>query len=58
MSWVSTPRNEPFARFLEEVSGEQPPAEALVRLSPTDVAARLSQNLELFDLNASGAQAA
>jgi hypothetical protein len=43
---------------LEEVSGEQQTAEGLVRLSPTDVAARLSQNLELFDLNASGAQAA
>jgi FkbH-like protein len=58
MSWVSTPRNEPFARFLEEVRGERPPAEGVVTLSLSDTVARLSQNLELFDLHASGAQAA
>jgi FkbH-like protein len=58
MSWVSTARNEPFARFLEEVRGEQPPSHGVLALSIADASARLSQNLDLFELHASDAQAA
>jgi FkbH-like protein len=58
MSWASTARNEPFGRFLEEVRGEQAHAEGVVTLNLSDIAARFSQNLELFELQESGARAA
>jgi FkbH-like protein len=58
MSWVSTPRNEPFAHFLREVTGEAFPAEGMVAFSPTDVGLRFAHNQALFNLQVLGPRAA
>ncbi|MDQ6769215.1 MAG: HAD-IIIC family phosphatase [Gemmatimonadota bacterium] len=57
MDWASTPRNEPFAQFLRELTGAEAPAAGTVIISFADVCDRFSRDTDLFKIVA-GATAA
>jgi FkbH-like protein len=48
MSWASTPRNEPFVQFLQDVTGSPANGEGLVRFEPEAVQSRFSPDLRFF----------
>jgi FkbH-like protein len=55
MEWVSTPRNEPFAQFLREVTGNGATATGRVALDAGAIRARFERDLELFTLTVDAA---
>jgi FkbH-like protein len=57
MNWASTPRNEPFAQFLRELTGSEAPAVGTVAISSTDVSDRFSRDIELFTIVAGNSAA-
>jgi predicted enzyme involved in methoxymalonyl-ACP biosynthesis len=50
MEWASTPRNEPFAQFLRELTGAEAPAPGTVIISSADVSDRFSRDIDLFKI--------
>jgi FkbH-like protein len=50
MDWASTPRNEPFAQFLRELTGAETPAAGTVIISFADVCDRFSRDTDLFKI--------
>jgi FkbH-like protein len=48
IDWAPTPRNEPFAQFLRELTGAEAPAAGRVVVSFADVSDRFSRELDLF----------
>jgi FkbH-like protein len=50
MSWTSTPRNQPFAQFLNELIGEAPPSSGDVAFSPSTIMEQFSGDLDLFQI--------
>ena len=52
MSWTSTPRNEPFAQFLNELAGKAPPHSGEVTLSRNTISARCLRDFDLIQVEA------
>jgi len=50
MDWASTPRNEPFAQFLRELTGAEAPAAGTVIISFPEVCDRFSRDTDLFKI--------
>jgi FkbH-like protein len=50
MAWERTPRNEPFAQFLEEVAGQPAPPDGTVSVDAADIEARCAGALALFEV--------
>ena len=48
MNWATTPRNEPFAQFLRELTGAAVPPVGRVIISSADVCSRFSRDIDLF----------
>ncbi len=49
LAWERTSRNEPFAQFLEELSGAAAPPDGMVSLATGDVQARCAPALDVFE---------
>jgi FkbH-like protein len=50
MNWTSTPRNQPFAQFLTEITSESPSAAGRVVIAPSTLLQQLSRDLDLFQM--------
>jgi FkbH-like protein len=50
MTWASTPRNEPFAQFLKELTGEKAPSEGRVNIVSDDIRERFASDIDLFKI--------
>ncbi len=51
MVWATTPRNEPFAQFLRELTGaEESPAAGILTISFSEVSDRFSRDIDLFKI--------
>jgi FkbH-like protein len=57
MDWASTPRNEPFAQFLRELTGAEAPPVGRVIISSAHVCDRFSRDIALFKIVAGAAAA-
>ena len=50
MEWAGTPRNEPFAQFLRELTGTEVPAAGTVVISFDELSERFSPDIDLFKI--------
>jgi hypothetical protein len=50
MTWASTPRNEPFAQFLGELTGEKSPPDGGVSIAPEEICERFARDVGLFKI--------
>jgi len=57
MDWASTPRNEPFAQFLRELTGTEAPPAGTVIISFDELSERFSPDIDLFKIVAGTAAA-
>jgi FkbH-like protein len=57
MTWASTPRNEPFAQFLRELTGAEVTLPSGTVVIPADVRDRFSRDMDLFRIVADAAVA-
>jgi FkbH-like protein len=50
MNWASTPRNQPFAQFLNDVTSEDALPNGRVAIAPTTLSQDFSPDLDLFEI--------